>query len=158
MWDRSGQTTDMGYVLVLSTDDKVDIIFSNFIECQILWIRFRWSNDMILKVLRFVEFSGQIKSEKNVTITVLQKQLLRKLYISCIAGVYLWENKTPEQYQQIKYSWPRHACMYGNVYLVWNYQSMGYCFTSYDVFMMTSSNGNIFHVTGPLCGEFTGDR
>ena len=22
--------------------------------------------------------------------------------------------------------------------------------------MMTSSNGNIFHVTGPLCGEFTG--
>ena len=24
--------------------------------------------------------------------------------------------------------------------------------------MMTSSNGKIFHVTGPLCGEFTGDR
>ena len=23
---------------------------------------------------------------------------------------------------------------------------------------MTSSNGNIFHVTGPLCGEFTGHR
>ena len=22
--------------------------------------------------------------------------------------------------------------------------------------MMTSSNGNIFHVTGPLCGEFVG--
>ena len=26
----------------------------------------------------------------------------------------------------------------------------------YEVFMMTSSNGNIFRVTGPLCGEFTG--
>ena len=25
-------------------------------------------------------------------------------------------------------------------------------------FMMTSSNRNIFRVTGPLCGEFTGDR
>ena len=25
-------------------------------------------------------------------------------------------------------------------------------------FMMTSSNGNIFRVTGPLCGQFTGDR
>ena len=25
-------------------------------------------------------------------------------------------------------------------------------------FMMTSSNGNIFRVTGPLCGEFTGPR
>ena len=24
--------------------------------------------------------------------------------------------------------------------------------------MITSSNGNIFHVTGPLCGEFTGHR
>ena len=24
--------------------------------------------------------------------------------------------------------------------------------------MMTSPNGNIFRVTGPLCGEFTGDR
>ena len=24
--------------------------------------------------------------------------------------------------------------------------------------MMTSSNGNIFRVTGPLCGEFTGQR
>ena len=24
--------------------------------------------------------------------------------------------------------------------------------------MMTSSNGNIFHVTGHLCGEFTGNR
>ena len=25
-------------------------------------------------------------------------------------------------------------------------------------YMMTSSNGNIFRVTGPLCGEFTGPR
>ena len=26
------------------------------------------------------------------------------------------------------------------------------------IFMMTSSNGNLFRVTGPLCEEFTGDR
>ena len=26
----------------------------------------------------------------------------------------------------------------------------------WDILMMTSSNGNIFRVTGPLCGEFTG--
>ena len=26
----------------------------------------------------------------------------------------------------------------------------------WSLFMMTSSNGNIFRVTGPLCGEFTG--
>ena len=29
------------------------------------------------------------------------------------------------------------------------------CFVLF-IFMMTSSNGNIFRVTGPLCGEFTG--
>ena len=29
--------------------------------------------------------------------------------------------------------------------------------SSHD-FMMTSSNGNILRVTGPLCGEFTGHR
>ena len=28
----------------------------------------------------------------------------------------------------------------------------------YQVYMMTSSNGNIFRVTGHLCGEFTGPR
>ena len=35
----------------------------------------------------------------------------------------------------------------------------GYVACLRDVtFMMTSSNGNIFRVTGPLCGEFTGHR
>ena len=32
-----------------------------------------------------------------------------------------------------------------------------FLFISYPIFM-TSSNGNIFHVTGPLRGEFTGHR
>ena len=30
--------------------------------------------------------------------------------------------------------------------------------THYHFYMMTSSNGNIFRVTGPFCGEFTGHR
>ena len=30
------------------------------------------------------------------------------------------------------------------------------CWGRHCVFMMTSSNGNIFRVTGPLCGKFTG--
>ena len=34
-------------------------------------------------------------------------------------------------------------------------ESLAYSFQSY---MMTSSNGNIFRVTGPLWGEFTGHR
>ena len=32
------------------------------------------------------------------------------------------------------------------------------CFFAYTRPMMTSSNGNIFSITGPLCGEFTGDK
>ena len=31
-------------------------------------------------------------------------------------------------------------------------------YTYYDICMMTSSNENIFRVTGHLCGEFTGPR
>ena len=31
-------------------------------------------------------------------------------------------------------------------------------FTYIHIIMMTSSNGNIFRVTGPLCGDFTGPR
>ena len=34
---------------------------------------------------------------------------------------------------------------------------IGHCSTLHWFSMMTSSNGNIFHVTGPLCGEFTGE-
>ena len=33
-----------------------------------------------------------------------------------------------------------------------------YLWMSLHSFMMTSSNGNIFRVTGPLCGEFAGHR
>ena len=32
------------------------------------------------------------------------------------------------------------------------------CLTDTQNFMMTSSHGSIFRVTGPLCGEFTGHR
>ena len=38
------------------------------------------------------------------------------------------------------------------------YSSFYQCFQVYFIEMMTSSNGNIFRVTGHLCGEFTGPR
>ena len=49
---------------------------------------------------------------------------------------------------------------------VWNLRSWGVTWWVYPMnymdmvctFIMTSSNGNIFRVTGPLCGEFTGHR
>ena len=41
-------------------------------------------------------------------------------------------------------------------YKVYNEIETFWCWTRNTV-MMTSSNGNIYHITGPLCGEFTGE-
>ena len=40
----------------------------------------------------------------------------------------------------------------------WNVVAVAHGPINFTHIMMTSSNGNIFHVTAPLCGEFTGDR
>ena len=49
-----------------------------------------------------------------------------------------------------------------NIYLTVNSNSRvdwyDYFEKKIDSIMMTLSNGNIFRVTGPLCGEFTGHR
>ena len=37
-----------------------------------------------------------------------------------------------------------------------NFTQIIYLYHKWALSMMTSSNGNIFRVTGPLCGEFTG--
>ena len=47
------------------------------------------------------------------------------------------------------------------VHIVWEALQHGWVFGLWKTrtrSTMTSSNGNIFRVTGPLCGEFTGDR
>ena len=53
----------------------------------------------------------------------------------------------------------------GQIYLLFNFVEAGGITKwmlglelSWTHHMMTSSNGNIFRVTGPLCGEFTGHR
>ena len=46
---------------------------------------------------------------------------------------------------------------YGAGYVV-SFMLWGQNFMQYRVIMMTSSNGNIFRVTDPLCEEFTGHR
>ena len=46
-----------------------------------------------------------------------------------------------------------------STYNGWKNRIQRSCTISYfRYFMMTSSNGNIFRATGPLCGEFTGHR
>ena len=44
------------------------------------------------------------------------------------------------------------------LYSVWSCSSGDVLVMTWQLNMMTSSNGNIFRVTGHLCGEFTGDR
>ena len=59
-------------------------------------------------------------------------------------------------------------CCTENLSIIWHFNAMCYVQSIcskyahgsryWSIFMMTSSNGNIFRVTGHLCGEFTGHR
>ena len=51
----------------------------------------------------------------------------------------------------------RHGWIFTSPSFMWN-AIFHPCHDSCSSFMMTSSYGNIFRVTGPLCGEFTGRR
>ena len=61
---------------------------------------------------------------------------MQRVYIS----LWLWELKISV------YTWES----------AW--RMMKYVYAHYCIYIMTSSNGNIFHITSLLCGEFTGDR
>ena len=50
-----------------------------------------------------------------------------------------------------KYHWRTFVNLWLFFYQIWNP-----CYSDNGLCMMTSSNGTIFRVTGPLCGEFTG--
>ena len=66
---------------------------------------------------------------------------------SCKKSIFVVTN---EQYQ-----------FWYNLYIIYNYSTGSakmslLLFGSFKKILMTSSNGNIFRVTGPFCGEFTG--
>ena len=52
----------------------------------------------------------------------------------------------------------RHRIENYNIYNIPIHYAHMFVLLWFPQLMMTSSNGNIFRVTGPLCGEFTGDR
>ena len=54
--------------------------------------------------------------------------------------------------------WPRNSLFCWVYPPTWCDPSKCYVYRFSTVHMMTSSNGNIFRVTGHLCGEFTGPR
>ena len=96
---------------------------------EIVW-NFRQSfNKWYIPVLSIFNF-GHCK------MNFLPKQYTRELHSS--HNVCLW--LVPSHFHQIKMS----------------NTGVSIVFSKYSLIMMTSSNGNIFRVTGPLCGEFTG--
>ena len=64
-----------------------------------------------------------------------------------------YQNVLVIETQQWRQSWHYH--LWVSVVLTLNRNNAGRVVSSLFI-MMTSSNGNIFRVTGPLCGEFTG--
>ena len=52
--------------------------------------------------------------------------------------------------------WMNTAHAYKNVLYSMKHAQGFVVFVCFLLFLMTSSNGNIFRVTGPFCGEFTG--
>ena len=63
---------------------------------------------------------------------------------------YKIENFMKTSLESVKPSWKSPSYLWGNEMILHVYKIRK------AIFMMTSSNGNIFRVTGPLCGEFTG--
>ena len=55
----------------------------------------------------------------------------------------------------LRHQTPHGQLLYAKEPLADGYFFVG-CALENVMYMMTSSNGNIFRVTGPLCGEFTG--
>ena len=64
----------------------------------------------------------------------------------------LWDTEHQRRFSNCGWSYAMDEQSHRTETHVYNYLSMSYSC------MMTSSNGSIFRVTGPLCGEFTGLR
>ena len=56
------------------------------------------------------------------------------------------------------HGWNAQHTRHGTACQCWHDAESGKGFCNFIIFMMTSSNGNIFRVTGPLCEEFTGHQ
>ena len=69
---------------------------------------------------------------------------------------HAYEKNTPTPVYDIQfYSYTVHVAVIYTIWFIWHMQNI---LSSPKTTTMTSSNGNIFRVTGPLCGKFIGDR
>ena len=97
-------------------------------------------------------FSSCVSCDKHSAVIVCCQLFVRKsislaTVMSYVAWWYMYSVRSKNIYLQIlkKFYW---------YHLPWNERYTEDCFTP----MMTSSNQNVFRVTGPFCGEFTGHR
>ena len=68
---------------------------------------------------------------------------------------WIWLDFPDFKHDYIKEAYWSDVCFASHCSWTGDFHSDWYYFVA-TVLMMTSSNGNIFRVTGPLCGEFTG--
>ena len=78
---------------------------------------------------------------------------------SALVQVMAWCRQATSHY--LSQSWQRSMSPYVAMKPQWVHHRLGQCLTFcwtpiHDLDMMASSNGNIFRVTGHLCGEFNG--
>ena len=96
---------------------------------------------------------------------VLFKPITRRMSLDLTDGkstlmqVMAWCRQATSHY--LSQCWPRSMTPYGVTRPQWVKASASFvCNTVlyWTLIMMTSSNGNIFHITSPLCGEFTSNQ
>ena len=87
-----------------------------------------------------------------IYILLTRRQFLQKYKQICDFWRQMWHNM--KQYWRYIMIFLQGILKYTYIYIIRNdfQESIFWIWW----FMMTSSNGNIFRVTGPLCGEFTG--
>ena len=114
----------------------------------------------LIKVLRktaLKEFKSMRSGQEYLVWNFCLFSLIKRVIICCtdwwVQFIDAWHQfwKLPEIY--LKKQQQKHPFMYGfvcNTCIIFKYRR--------GLIMMTSSNGNIFRVTGHLCGEFTSHR
>ena len=93
-----------------------------------------------------VTFYGSLKCFALIKVMCFDTALLKDVY----KGIHLFSI----------YFWPaaEKNGLKGSLCKLFGIQYIPLSMQTFTLVMMTSSNGNIFRVTGPLCGEFTGPR
>ena len=117
--------------------------------------RFQWT--LLLPCRCHCSLDGSNSAvESETKLVVRNKWILRVwswLEPDSIIGFSVWLNLTPKN-RNVSFWWAYRFAVRSNIRLF----GLSWCQWQQEKITMTSSNGNIFRVTGPLWGESTGHR